>query len=255
MGARASKRKRDEGAGGEGAYGADDADAPSALRGKLLAGWPELLRRGPGGIGWGRGGGAAGAGGPSADAQGASGGQRSEGAPEDNDDAAPSELLAPLLDEWREVLVKHVLERLDPNDVAMLAQVGKPWLAVVVANNLPRAGKVDAPPLKPRDFLVSVKLLAWAKANGCPWDERVCETAISGGHLAGLQWARGHGCPWRGYSELETAAAGGHLEVLKWLREQGCAWEEQTCNAAARGGHLECWNGPWSMAARGLSVR
>jgi hypothetical protein len=31
-----------------------------------------------------------------------------------------------------------VLQRLDPNDVAMLARVGKPWSAVVLANNLPR---------------------------------------------------------------------------------------------------------------------
>jgi len=46
----------------------------------------------------------------------------------------------PLLKEWRDVLVKHVLERLDPTDSALLARAGKPWLAVVVASNLPRAG-------------------------------------------------------------------------------------------------------------------
>ena len=57
------------------------------------------------------------------------------------DAAAPSELLAPLLEVWRDVLVKHVLARLDPTDCALLARVGKPWLAVVVANNLPRASE------------------------------------------------------------------------------------------------------------------
>ena len=85
----------------------------------------------------------------------AAGGHPPEGPPEENDDdddAAPSELLGPLLEEWRDVLVKHVLSRLDPNDIALLARVGKPWLAVVVANNLPRAGKSEGVPLKSMSF-------------------------------------------------------------------------------------------------------
>ena len=48
--------------------------------------------------------------------------------------------------------MKHVLARLDPTDCALLARVAKPWLAVVVANNLPRAGKGGAVPLKLRTF-------------------------------------------------------------------------------------------------------
>ena len=38
----------------------------------------------------------------------------------------------------------EVLGRLDPTDCALLSLVGKPWMAVVVANNLPRAGKRGA---------------------------------------------------------------------------------------------------------------
>jgi hypothetical protein len=38
----------------------------------------------------------------------------------------------------------HVLARQDPTDCAMLARMGKPWLAVVMANNLPRAGRGGA---------------------------------------------------------------------------------------------------------------
>jgi hypothetical protein len=90
-------------------------------------------------------------------------------APSAADADAPSALLAPLLEEWRDVLVKHVLARLDPTDCALLAQVGKPWRAVLVANNLPRAGKRGAVDLKVVDFVSSVEMLAWAKANGCPW--------------------------------------------------------------------------------------
>jgi len=51
----------------------------------------------------------------------------------------PSPLLVPLLEEWPDVLAAEVFARLDPTDCAVLAQVGQPWLAVVVANNLPRA--------------------------------------------------------------------------------------------------------------------
>jgi hypothetical protein len=91
---------------------------------------------------------------------------------EADDDATPSELLVLLLEEWREVLVKHVLARLDPTDCAMLARVAKPWLAVVLANYLPRAGQGGAVRLKLVDFVGSVQRLAWAKDNGCPWHER-----------------------------------------------------------------------------------
>jgi hypothetical protein len=56
-----------------------------------------------------------------------------------------------------------------------------------------------------------------------------------------LQWARENGCPWglgfsggfRSGREAETcewAAKGGHLEVLQWARENGCPWDEDTCD-------------------------
>jgi hypothetical protein len=94
--------------------------------------------------------------------------------PSDADGAAPSELLAPLLEEWRIVLVEHVLKRLDPIDVAMLAQAWKPWLAVVVAANLPCAGTSPRLPFLLKDFVGSAELLARARANGCPWESRTC---------------------------------------------------------------------------------
>jgi hypothetical protein len=62
-----------------------------------------------------------------------------------------------------------VLAQLDPTDCAVLARVAKPFLALVLANNLPRAGKSAGVPLRLRDFVGSVERLAWAKDNGCPW--------------------------------------------------------------------------------------
>jgi hypothetical protein len=144
--------------------------------------------------GGGAGGGSEGAGGSTG--AGASGGHP----PEAGEDDTSSELLAPLLEEWRDVLVMHVLSRLDPTDCAILAQVGKPWLAVVLANNLPRAGKgIFIQPLQhlhlPRagkggavklklvDFVGSVKRLAWAKDNGCQWSTQTCAYIAMGGIL------------------------------------------------------------------------
>ena len=39
-------------------------------------------------------------------------------------------------------------------------------------------------------------LLKWARANGCEWDERVCERAAKNGDLAVLQWAKVNDCEW-----------------------------------------------------------
>ena len=36
-----------------------------------------------------------------------------------------------------------------------------------------------------------------------------------------LQWARSNGCPWD-EETCEAAARGGHLDVLKWARANGC---------------------------------
>ena len=98
------------------------------------------------------------------------------------DDAdAPSELLGPLL-EWPDLL-GLVLARLDPTDCALLSRVGKWWLAAVVSRGLLRAGKRGALPLKLRAFVGSVEMLAWAKANGCPWGVETCNSIARGGHL------------------------------------------------------------------------
>ena len=165
------------------------SNAPSELLGPML----EDLAQDPpdgellGGGGAGGGGGAAGAG---ATSDGA--GAVALAAPDDAD--APSELLGLLL-EWPDLL-GLVLARLDPTDCALLSRMGKPWLAAVVSRGLPRAGKGGAVPLKLVDFVASAKMLAWAKATGCPWEEKTCSSIARGGHLAVLQWAREHHCSW-----------------------------------------------------------
>ena len=181
----------------------------------------------------------------------AAGGLPPEGPPEEIADAdAPGKLLDPLLVGWRDVLVKHILKRLEPTDCAMLARVAKPWMVVVLDNNLLRVGGAGMP-FKVKDFLRPVNL-AWAKDNGCPWDPRVCELAAAGGNLAALRWAREHGCPWD--SATCAAAAAGkalpsdafhkyrevqhpvhHPAVLQWAREHGCPrWGVQWARDGSR---------------------
>ena len=123
-------------------------------------------------------------------------------------------------------------------DCTVLAQVGKPWMAAVVASGRSRAGKCEGVPLELRDFVWSVRRLAWAKANGCPWDESTCHAVARGGHLEVLQWARERHCPWN-EATCRAAAAGGHLLVLQWAWENHCPWDAETCEYAAGGGHLE----------------
>jgi len=148
-------------------------------------------------------GGAGGAGG----ARGAGGGS-SAPAPERERGASP---LHDLLEDSPEFFAAEVLARLGPAACAVVAQVGHPWLAAVVSSGLPRAGKSVGVPLKLKQFIGSVRRLAWAKANGCPWNMKT--TAF--------------------------AARGGNLEVLRWARENGCMWRDTTCSEAAYGGHLE----------------
>jgi hypothetical protein len=136
------------------------------------------------------------------------------------------------------VLVTHVLARLDATDCAMLAQVAKPWLAVVLANKLPRAGKEGAVKLELQDFVGSAATLAWAKANGCQWDERTCAQIARSGQLEVLVWARANNCPWD-EDTCSHAATGGHLNMLRWARENDCPWNSSVCYTAAGWGHLD----------------
>ena len=71
-----------------------------------------------------------------------------------------------------------------------------------------------------------LKLLQWARANQCPWNEDTCSNAAGGDHLQLLQWARENQCPWN-EDTCSNAAGGGHLELLKWARFHGCPWDSR----------------------------
>jgi hypothetical protein len=119
-------------------------------------------------------------------------------------------LLDRLLEDLPEVVERFVLPALDPTALALLARVRRDWHAVVVSSGLPCAGITEGAPLRVTEFCGTVDRLAWAKANGCPWNERTCA----------------------------LAARGGQIELLKWARMPDCPWNERTCASAAVGGHL-----------------
>jgi len=55
----------------------------------------------------------------------------------------------------------------------MLGQVGSAWRGLVASRTeLPRAGLKWGVPLRLEAFVGSAERLAWAKTNGCPWNER-----------------------------------------------------------------------------------
>jgi len=151
---------------------------------------------------------------------------------------ADSPLLGRLLGELAAVFDFEVLPLLDPTTRALLGRVGQTCRdAVLRSPKLPCAGRTVGVKFKVREFVVSVQLLAWAQANGCPWEARVCTLAARGGHLEVLKWARDHQCPWEA-DTCSFAAEEGHLAVLKWSRAHGCEWDADTCMYAALGGQL-----------------
>jgi len=160
-------------------------------------------------------------------------------------------LLDRLLEDLPEVVGRFVLPALDPTALALLARVRRGWHAVVVSSGLPCAGITEGAPLRVTEFCGTVDRLAWAKANGCPWNEWTCVLAARGGGIEVLKWARVHHCPWDSRT-CASAAAGGHLDVLTWAREHHYPWSESTCAQAAVGGHLDVlmWarehHCPWS---------
>ena len=78
----------------------------------------------------------------------------------------------------------------------------------------------------------------WKRAMHSVSSVGVCTEAARGGHLKMLKWARANGCNWNSCT-CRDAASGGHLEVLKWARANGCGWNDETCYMAAAKGHFE----------------
>jgi hypothetical protein len=129
-------------------------------------------------------------------------------------------------------IFKHrVLRRLSSVDVALLSRVNAACRRGVLA----AVGELPTH-LPVKEFVFSQERFMWACSNGLPLDDkRTCAAFARGGDLEMLQWARANGCPWDervvmiGWDDrVVTEKFAGvvitdesHREVLEWVMENG----------------------------------
>eukprot|EP00953_Heterococcus_sp_UTEX-ZZ885_P020061 11215-Heterococcus_DN1.PRE.1 len=64
--------------------------------------------------------------------------------------------------------------------------------------------------------------LLWARAQGLPWIEDICEAATAAGRLSMLKWLhRDQGCPWSMRSVVRAALHNCDINTLNWLCNNG----------------------------------
>ena len=149
--------------------------------------------------------------------------------------------LSPLLDTVTKaphVFNDCVLSKLDTVDLMMLSRVNKKMQGITKVHKYTTVTDTKEDIFRVPTFVRTVALLRWARANGCPWDERTCAAVAAGGNLEVLKWARENGCPWD-EDTCYNAAEYGHLELLRWARENGALWNENTRRIAASKGYVE----------------
>ncbi|CAL6383545.1 unnamed protein product [Bathycoccus prasinos] len=167
----------------------------------------------------------------------------------------------------RDVVEKHVLPRLNSNDVKFLYGVNTETRKLVKrssrAGDLKKKFKVkemssistleaawENKSLWPRwwretyfcwkvAYTNKLELLKWAREEKkCEWAEGPINAAAEQGNLEMIKYCIANKCPINEWACAE-AAVNGHLECLKYLREEVKApWHWRTANLAAESGHL-----------------
>jgi len=166
-----------------------------------------------------------------------------------------------------DVCFKHILPRLDLNDVKFLYGVNTETRALIKrsshADALKEKFKVqemssistlevawEHKSLWPRHWTETyfcwkvaqtnkLELLKWAREEKkCTWGDRTIDAAAYQGNLEMVKYCVANECPIYEGACL-NASSGGHLQVLKYLREEAKApWDWSTAEWAARNGHL-----------------
>jgi len=166
-----------------------------------------------------------------------------------------------------DVSFKHILPRLNSNDIKFLYEVNSETRKLIKRSS--RAGDLK------KGFKVyemsSISTLEWAWENRrlwpsywdesyfcwevaqtnklellkwireekkCEWDEDTINVAAEQGNLEMVKYCVANECPVDTYA-CAFAASQGHLECLKYLREEVKAtWDSRTASFAAANGHL-----------------
>ena len=184
------------------------------------------------------------------------------------DDLSPSpSSLWEVIVKWDDICFKHILPRLNSNDVKFLHGVNTETRKLIKrssrASDLQEKFKVkemssistlevawEHKSLWPsdwseRDFCYKVaqtnklELLKWIREEKeCEWDGWTINMAAEQGNLEMVKYCVANECPIGEYA-CAFAAGNGHLECLKYLREEGKApWGSDTATWAASNGHL-----------------
>ncbi len=168
----------------------------------------------------------------------------------------------------RDVVEKHVLPRLNSNDVKFLYGVNTETRKLIKRSS--RKGELkerfkvremssistlevawENKSLWPGDWEKGIsfcnrvvltnklELLKWAREEKeCEWDYKTINTAAEQGNLEMVQYCVANQCPMDGRA-CAYAAESGNLEILKYLHEEAeAAWDLRTATWAARNGHL-----------------
>jgi len=166
-----------------------------------------------------------------------------------------------------DICFKHILPRLNSNDVKFLYEVNTETRKLVKrssrAGDLKERFKVkemssistlevawENRSLWPRwwgettfcrevAWTNKLELLKWAREEKkCEWDQRTINAAARQGNMEMVKYCVANECP-IGTMACECAAENGHLEVLKYLREEAkVPWDSSTASRAALNGHL-----------------
>jgi hypothetical protein len=166
-----------------------------------------------------------------------------------------------------DICFKHILPRLNSNDVKFLYEVNtetrklvkrssrkrelKKWFNVEEMSSISTLEVAwENKSLWPSDwdetwFCIRVaqtnklELLKWAREEEkCEWDEKTIRTAAEQGNLEMVKYCVANKCPIDKYA-CAYAASQGHHECLKYLHEEVKApWDFRTANRAAANGHL-----------------
>ena len=186
-----------------------------------------------------------------------------------SDDSSPSpkSSLWEVIVKWDDICFKHILPRLNSNDLKFLHGVNTETRKLIKrssrAGDLKKGFKIEemssistlevawenkslwAWRWDERSFCLEVaetnklELLKWAREEKeCGWDEGTNNAAARQGNLEMVKYCVANECP-IDEDACAYAASNGHLECLKYLREEAKApWDFLPANWAAKNGHL-----------------
>jgi len=139
-----------------------------------------------------------------------------------------------------DVSFKHILPRLNSNDVKFLYEVNGETRALIKRSS--RAGDLKKRFDVREMSSISTLEFVWVHKSLWPWhwnETYFCYQVAGTNKLELLKWAREEKKCWWDYRTIRAAACRGNLEMVKYCVASECAIDEMACELAAGNGHLE----------------